>query len=87
MRVPMINRGPLVRSNCDTVQKNIPNLRGEFDPEEDRSSENSQSTGRMNFVLTKPLVIFEVIFGALYDVFSAVFDVFRTNFWRFLGYI
>ena len=49
VRVPMLNRGPLVLSNCDTALKNVTNLRGEVDPEEDRSSQNSKSTGHMKF--------------------------------------
>ena len=35
MRAPMLNRGPLVRPNCDTVLKNVTNVIGEADPEED----------------------------------------------------
>ena len=51
MRVSMLNRGPLVRSNCDTALKNVTNLRGEVDPQEDRSTRNSQSAGHMNYVV------------------------------------
>ena len=47
----MFNRGPLVQSNYDTALKNVKNLRGEVDPEEGRCSQNSQSTGQLNFVL------------------------------------
>ena len=47
----MLIRGPLVRSNYDTVLKNYTNLRGEVNPEENHSIQNSQSTGQMKFVL------------------------------------
>ena len=47
----MLKRGPLVRSNCDTALQNVTNLRREVDPEEDRSSQNSGSTGQMKFVV------------------------------------
>ena len=58
VRVPMLNRGPLVRSNCDTVLKNVTHLR-EVDPEEDHSSQNSQSTDQLNFVVPQDQLVQE----------------------------
>ena len=52
----MLNRGPLVRSNCDILLKNVTNVRGEVDPEKNYSSQNSQITGQMNFVVPQYLV-------------------------------
>ena len=47
----MLNRDPLVRFNYGPVLKNVTNLRGEVDPEEDQSSQSSQSTGQTIFDL------------------------------------
>ena len=38
-------------SNYDTALKNVTNLRGQVDPEEDRSSQNSQSNGHTNLAV------------------------------------
>ena len=40
MRVSVLNQGPLVGSNCDTVLKIVTSLRGQVDPEEEHSSQN-----------------------------------------------
>ena len=86
----MLNREPLVQSNYDTALKNVTNLRGEVDPEENRSSQNSQSTGQMNFVVPQYQLVHEPmlpsISAAIFDVPLLFFEVFLAIFDVFFGY-
>ena len=76
----MLNREPLVQSNYDTALKNVTNLRGEVDPEEDRYNQNSQSIDQMNFVVPQYQLVQEPMlpsfFAAIFDVSPAILDVF-----------
>ena len=79
VRTPILNRGPLVRSKCDTALKNVTNFR-EVDPEEDQPSQNSQNTGQMNFVVPKYQLVQEplppsVSYSVLFQWFMLIYRV------------
>ena len=72
VRMTMLNRGTLVQSKYDTALKNITNLRGQVDPEEDRSSQNSQSNGHTILavppyqLIQEPMILPSVSYSVLF---------------------
>ena len=83
----MLNPGLFVQSYYDTALKNVTNLIGEVDPEEDHSSQNSQCTGQMNFVVPQYQLVQEPMLHSVFDVSPAILDVFLRLFLTFFSAI